>query len=103
MSAARSLQVKTQFGHKPVIYNKFLEIMKAFKSQTCVAARATGAGGGRRRIVRESAPRRSAPRSIDTPGVIKRVSELFRGHNQLILGFNTFLPPGFKIEVVRSI
>lgn len=40
-------------------------------------------------------------RSIDTPGVIKRVSELFRGHNALILGFNTFLPPGFKIEVVR--
>ena len=36
---------------------------------------------------------------INTPGVIKRVSELFRGHNDLILGFNTFLPPGYKIEV----
>ena len=35
--------------------------------------------------------------SIDTPGVIRRVSELFRGHDRLILGFNTFLPPGFKI------
>ena len=35
--------------------------------------------------------------SIDTPGVIHRVSELFRGHDRLILGFNAFLPPGFKI------
>jgi paired amphipathic helix protein Sin3a len=36
--------------------------------------------------------------SIDTPGVIARVSELFRGHRNLILGFNTFLPAGYKIE-----
>jgi histone deacetylase complex regulatory component SIN3 len=35
--------------------------------------------------------------SIDTPGVIARVSELFKGHRHLILGFNTFLPPGWKI------
>lgn len=27
------LQVKQQFGNKPQIYNKFLEIMKAFKAQ----------------------------------------------------------------------
>lgn len=39
---------------------------------------------------------------IDTPGVIKRVSELFKGHNNLILGFNTFLPPGYKIELISS-
>lgn len=37
--------------------------------------------------------------SIDTPGVITRVSNLFRGHPDLIVGFNTFLPPGYKIEV----
>lgn len=37
--------------------------------------------------------------SIDTPGVIQRVSSLFRGHRDLIEGFNTFLPPGFKIEL----
>ena len=37
--------------------------------------------------------------SIDTPGVIARVSNLFKGHPDLIVGFNTFLPPGFKIEV----
>lgn len=38
------------------------------------------------------------PRSIDTPGVIDRVSSLFRGHPTLIQGFNTFLPPGYRIE-----
>jgi paired amphipathic helix protein Sin3a len=37
--------------------------------------------------------------SIDTPGVISRVSMLFKGHPELIVGFNTFLPPGYKIEV----
>ena len=37
--------------------------------------------------------------SIDTPGVISRVSTLFKGHPDLIVGFNTFLPPGYKIEV----
>jgi paired amphipathic helix protein Sin3a len=24
---------------------------------------------------------------------------LFKGHPELIVGFNTFLPPGYKIEV----
>ena len=36
---------------------------------------------------------------MTTPGVIKRVSELFKGHNNLILGFNTFLPADFKITL----
>lgn len=40
--------------------------------------------------------------SIDTPGVIERVSTLFRGHNDLIQGFNTFLPPGYRIECSRN-
>ena len=35
---------------------------------------------------------------IDTPGVIDRVSALFNGHPHLIQGFNTFLPPGYRIE-----
>src|SRR5437660_7826773 len=35
---------------------------------------------------------------IDTPGVIDRVSTLFSGHPSLIQGFNTFLPPGYRIE-----
>ena len=41
--------------------------------------------------------------SIDTPGVIQRVSELFEGHADLIVGFNTFLPAGFKIEVCHVV
>eukprot|EP00629_Pelagomonadales_sp_RCC1024_P005781 CAMPEP_0119260724 /NCGR_PEP_ID=MMETSP1329-20130426/991_1 /TAXON_ID=114041 /ORGANISM="Genus nov. species nov., Strain RCC1024" /LENGTH=893 /DNA_ID=CAMNT_0007260163 /DNA_START=60 /DNA_END=2738 /DNA_ORIENTATION=- len=63
-------QVKMAFGDKPEIYNKFLDIMKNFKAQ-----------------------------EIDTPGVIQQVSRLFCGNNKLILGFNTFLPDGYKIEL----
>ncbi|OQR96732.1 paired amphipathic helix protein Sin3 [Thraustotheca clavata] len=62
-------QVKQQFGDQPDVYNQFLDVMKEFKSQT-----------------------------IDTPGVIQRVSELFKGHPNLIFGFNTFLPPGYRIR-----
>eukprot|EP00126_Sphaerothecum_destruens_P001598 Sdes_comp15011_c0_seq1m3773 len=63
--------VKVQFLEQPQVYNQFLDIMKEFKSQ-----------------------------SIDTPGVIGRVSALFDGHPDLIRGFNTFLPPGYKVDVV---
>jgi paired amphipathic helix protein Sin3a len=63
-------EVKQQFKDRPTIYNEFLTIMKNFKSM-----------------------------ELDTPGVIKRVSKLFRGYNNLILGFNTFLPEGFKISL----
>ena len=35
---------------------------------------------------------------ISTPGVIDRVSAIFRGHPNLIMGFNTFLPAGYRIE-----
>ncbi|KAM0288027.1 hypothetical protein ACHAQH_000095 [Verticillium albo-atrum] len=62
-------QVKVQFHDQADVYNRFLDIMKDFKSQ-----------------------------AIDTPGVINRVSELFAGHPNLIQGFNTFLPPGYRIE-----
>ncbi|KAH8101975.1 hypothetical protein BXZ70DRAFT_932719 [Cristinia sonorae] len=61
--------VKSQFQDHPDVYNKFLDIMKDFKSQM-----------------------------IDTPGVIDRVSSLFHGHPILIQGFNTFLPAGYRIE-----
>ncbi|XP_044744116.1 paired amphipathic helix protein Sin3a isoform X2 [Coccinella septempunctata] len=65
--------VKFKFNSKPQVYNDFLDIMKEFKSQ-----------------------------SIDTPGVIERVSNLFDGFPDLIVGFNTFLPPGYKIEVQKN-
>ncbi|KAI0659327.1 paired amphipathic helix, partial [Cubamyces menziesii] len=64
-------QVKMQFSERPDVYNKFLDIMKDFKS-----------------------------RSIDTLGVIERVSKLFHGHPALIQGFNTFLPRGYRIEII---
>lgn len=48
----------------------FLEIMKNFKAQ-----------------------------EVDTIGVINRVRLLFHGHNNMILGFNTFLPDGYVIEM----
>lgn len=44
----------------------------------------------------------SATSSIDTQEVINRVSNLFHGHPDLIVGFNTFLPPGYKIEVSQE-
>ncbi|CAG0887572.1 unnamed protein product [Cyprideis torosa] len=67
-------QVKYRFSNQPQVYNDFLDIMKEFKSQ-----------------------------SIDTPGVIERVSNLFKGHPELIVGFNTFLPDGYKIEVEATL
>ena len=39
---------------------------------------------------------------IDTAGVITRVKQLFKGHPDLIVGFNTFLPPGFTMEVSKE-
>ena len=39
--------------------------------------------------LRPRSPRRNR---IDTEGVIKRVKTIFRGHKDLILGFNQFLP-----------
>ncbi len=63
-------QVKMEFCGHPHIYNEFLDIMKTFKSQV-----------------------------IDTPGVICRVVTLFHGNTRLVLGFNTFLPEGYRIEL----
>lgn len=31
--------------------------------------------------------------------MIARVKELFKGHNNLIFGFNTFLPKGYEITL----
>ncbi|TYI08841.1 hypothetical protein ES332_A09G030100v1 [Gossypium tomentosum] len=35
----------------------------------------------------------------DIAGVVGRVKELFKGHNNLIEGFNFFLPKGYEITV----
>ena len=34
--------------------------------------------------------------------MIARVKELFKGHNNLIFGFNTFLPKGYEITVIED-
>ncbi|GFR40981.1 hypothetical protein Agub_g1646 [Astrephomene gubernaculifera] len=65
-------EVKNRFADQKDVYDTFLEIMKEFK-----AAR------------------------IDTTGVIHKVKQLFKGHRELILGFNTFLPRGYEIELQR--
>ena len=80
-------QVKVRFSDQPEVYNRFLDIMKDFKSQAYVNART---------LTPVSSLTNSD--SIDTPGVIERVSNLFNGHPTLIQGFNTFLPPGYRIE-----
>lgn len=41
---------------------------------------------------RHPLPKQPNSCSIDTTGVIEKVKDLFHGHPELILGFNTFLP-----------
>ena len=40
--------------------------------------------------------------AVDTSGVIYRVSELFAGHSRLVQGFNSFLPPRYRIDCKTS-
>ncbi|CAK7328041.1 unnamed protein product [Dovyalis caffra] len=63
-------EVKDMFQDQKGKYDMFLEVMKDFKAQR-----------------------------TDTSGVIARVKELFKGHNNLIFGFNTFLPKGYEITL----
>ncbi|KAL2633451.1 hypothetical protein R1flu_004930 [Riccia fluitans] len=65
--------VKDMFKDDKDKYDEFLEVMKDFKAQR-----------------------------IDTAGVIIRVKDLFKGHRQLILGFNTFLPKGYEITIAEE-
>ncbi|XP_076908642.1 paired amphipathic helix protein Sin3-like 2 [Bidens hawaiensis] len=66
-------EVKNMFQDQREKYDMFLDVMKDFKAQR-----------------------------IDTAGVIARVKELFKGHNNLIFGFNTFLPKGYEITVIED-
>ncbi|KAL8528277.1 hypothetical protein ACS0TY_005906 [Phlomoides rotata] len=65
--------VKDMFQDQKEKYDRFLDVMKDFKAQR-----------------------------IDTGGVIGRVKELFKGHPNLILGFNTFLPKGYEITLTEE-
>lgn len=62
-------RVKSEFASQPDVYNKFLQVMREFKANV-----------------------------IDANGVIVRVVQLFRGHRDLILGFNAFLPKTHHID-----
>uniref|UniRef100_A0A1J3CP36 Paired amphipathic helix protein Sin3-like 1 n=1 Tax=Noccaea caerulescens TaxID=107243 RepID=A0A1J3CP36_NOCCA len=66
-------EVKEIFQDQREKYDSFLEVMKDFKAQR-----------------------------TDTSGVIARVKELFKGHNNLIYGFNTFLPKGYEITFIEE-
>ncbi|KAI3824026.1 hypothetical protein L1987_05473 [Smallanthus sonchifolius] len=66
-------EVKDMFQDQREKYDMFLDVMKDFKAQR-----------------------------IDTTGVIARVKNLFKGHNNLIFGFNTFLPKGYEITVIED-
>lgn len=66
-------KVKYEFGNRSNVYNRFIEIMKEFKANT-----------------------------IDTLGVIVRVCQLFQGKDELAVGFNRFLPPGYEIRIAQD-
>jgi len=65
-------KVKERFKEKPSVYKKFLDILKRFRQKT-----------------------------IDTQGVVDLVNSLFKGHKDLLLGFNAFVPNGYEIPVTE--
>mmetsp|Transcript_19817 Transcript_19817/g.57504 ORF Transcript_19817/g.57504 Transcript_19817/m.57504 type:complete len:305 (-) Transcript_19817:65-979(-) len=64
-------KIKAVFADRPRVYANFIKVTSDFTSKT-----------------------------IDTAEVIRRVKDLFFGHNDLILGMNIFLPERFKIELI---
>lgn len=81
-------QVKLQFCKQPDVYKQFLSIMKEYKAKLYVFI-----------ALINTHIMLIVSRSIDIPKVMARVIELFKGHEHLILGFNSFLPSGYTIEV----
>ncbi|KAM3713716.1 hypothetical protein ACB098_01G279800 [Castanea mollissima] len=63
-------EVKETFQEQREKYEMFLKVMKDFKDQR-----------------------------VGTVGVIIRVKELFKGHNNLISGFDIFLPKGYEMAL----
>ncbi|KAG4182098.1 hypothetical protein ERO13_A09G023600v2 [Gossypium hirsutum] len=63
-------QVKEMFKDQKDKYNMLLHVMRDFSIQR-----------------------------TDVIGVVERVKEIFKGHNNLIQGFNIFLPKRYKITV----
>lgn len=63
-------KVKYEFSNQPEVYGDFLALLIKFKKKR-----------------------------IDYPEVIARISSLFNGHPELIMGFNMWLPPSHQIEI----
>lgn len=61
--------VKAAFPNDTDTYNRYLDIMADFKAG-----------------------------STQTSGAIERIKELFAGKEDLIQGFNRFLPPGYRMS-----
>lgn len=62
--------VKVRFQEKRENYDQFLKVLCDFRAER-----------------------------IDARGVKSRVNELFKGHNDLILGFNIFMPTEYEIKL----
>jgi paired amphipathic helix protein Sin3a len=58
-------RVKRTFAERPEVYRAFLAVMHAFKEQR-----------------------------VEITGLVTQVYQLFEGHPNLLIGFNTFLPIG---------
>ncbi|PWA94455.1 paired amphipathic helix protein Sin3-like 5 [Artemisia annua] len=63
--------VKETFRETPYKYQMFLDVVKDYVVRTDIA------------------------------GVIARITDLFEGHSDLLIGFNAFLPESIKIDVPR--
>jgi histone deacetylase complex regulatory component SIN3 len=65
-------RVKRTFAERPEVYRAFLAVMHAFKEQR-----------------------------VEITGLVTQVYQLFEGHPNLLIGFNTFLPIGHSSSVAK--
>ena len=72
-SMAYIREVKKTYAYVPEKYGKFMEILDKFHSK-----------------------------KLDEIRAIRKVVQLFQGHPNLILGFNQFLPEGYKIHMYNK-
>jgi hypothetical protein len=75
-------QVKDTFSQQPDVYQKFLNFLVGYQSRASVL----------------SDPKSNLLTrcSIDLPGVLDQVSNLFAGHPLLLQGLNQFIPPRYR-------
>ncbi|KAI7985088.1 Paired amphipathic helix protein Sin3-like 2 [Camellia lanceoleosa] len=95
-------EVKEMFQDQRDKYDMFLGVMKDFKAQRYIVFSSSVYHVANRSSLNISSNSFNGLNffKIDTIGVIARVKELFKGHNNLIFGFNTFLPKGYEITLI---